>query len=111
MSAFHARPIWPRISGLARSERAWEEFRHRSHFDRALIVVFFSQGSETAARFRQLAREQQEVEELVTGAIAAGASQEFLSRQDDDSSALGNLGSHLDERLPCGSRRRFEIGP
>ncbi len=53
---------------------AREEFGHSSHFDRALIVVFFRQGSEAAARFLQFAREQKQVEELEAAAVAAGAS-------------------------------------
>src|SRR5689334_6428328 len=90
---------------------ARQEFRHRPHFDSALVVVLLSQWSETTTRLSQFAGEQQEIEKLETGAVAAGTAQKFLPRENDDSSALGDLGSYLSEGFACGSRHCFKIGP
>ena len=52
-------------------ERARQQFRDRSHFNRPLIVILFRQRSKAAALCSQLSGQEKQIEEIETDAIAA----------------------------------------
>ena len=89
--------------GIGELGRAGEVFRRGAHLDGALLVVLFGERSETPAGLRELADQQQEVQKVHCGVVAAGRLQQVLSDQEHPAPRTS--------KRPCDGAKRGLVQP